>query len=70
MSNQVSINESEGYKYGDKVRLISDWYDNHGYPFKKGDVFTVRAQYSTFVSTSRADFNPEELELVEKGHYH
>lgn len=67
---QVSIDEPEGYEYGDKVRLVTDWYENHGYPFKKGDVFTVNVQYNTCVSTNRADFDPKELELIEEGPYH
>ena len=66
----MSIDESEEFQYGDKVRLITDWYSNHGFPFKKGDIFKVFAQYSTCVSTNRADFDPEDLELIEKGLYH
>lgn len=66
----MSIDESEEFQYGDKVRLITDWYENHGFPFKKGDIFKVLTQYSACVSTNRADFEPEDLELIEKGPYH
>ncbi len=61
----MSINESEEYEYGDKVRLVTDWYENHGFPFKKGDIFKVFVQYYDCVVTNRADFDYEDLELVE-----
>ena len=66
----MGIGESEEYQYGDKVRLTTNWYKNNGFPFKKGDIFTVWAQYSTCVSTNRADFDLRDLELIEEGFYH
>lgn len=62
----MRIAEYEEFEEGDKVRLITDWYEEHGFPFKKGDIFTVKYQAnSEEVCTDKGWFNVEDLELVE-----
>lgn len=57
----------EEFEQGDKVRLITDWYEKHGFPFKKGDIFTVKYQIdSESVQTDKGEFEVEDLELVEE----
>jgi len=52
------------YKYGDKVRLKTDWYSRHGLPFKKGQIFKVYFMDSDWTITNRGDFDQDDLELA------
>jgi len=62
----MRIAEYEEFEEGDKVRLITDWYEKHGFPFKKGDIFVVRFQKnSEEVCTDKGWFDVGDLELVE-----
>ncbi|HBF77167.1 MULTISPECIES: hypothetical protein [Clostridium] len=54
----------EEFEDGDKVRLITDWYQKAGFPFKKGDIFTVKYQDGEDVQTDKGIFDFDELELV------
>lgn len=63
----MRISEYEEFEQGDKVRLITDWYEKSGFPYKKGDIFTVEFQYgSEDVRTNKGTFGVDELELVEE----
>lgn len=62
----MRIVEYEEFESGDKVRLITDWYEKHGFPFKKGDIFIVEYQIGPDeVRTNKGYFSVDELELVE-----
>lgn len=55
------------FEPGDKVRLLTDWYERHGFVFKKGDIFTVKSRgNSKYVQTDKGGFLADELELVEE----
>jgi len=62
-SDQV-LEDMVKYKYGDIVRLNTDWYEKHGFPFKKGSCFKVNYQYFDWVITDRGSFSIEDVELV------
>lgn len=63
---KVSYDYDE-FEEGDKVRLITNWYEENGFPFKKGDIFTVRFQEDEEnVWTDKGIFSAYELELVEE----
>lgn len=62
----MRITEYEEFENGDKVRLITDWYERNGFKHKKGDVFIVEYQDNLEdVYTNKGWFNIKELELVE-----
>lgn len=62
----MRVAEYEEFEQGDKVRLITDWYEKRGFPFKKGDIFTVEYQKDPEnVQTNKGEFDVEALELVE-----
>ena len=42
-----------------------DWYQKHGFPYKKGSYFKVYYQNFDWVVTNRGDFDIEDIELVE-----
>lgn len=56
----------EEFEKGDKVHLITSWYEENGFLFKEGDIFTVEYQDGDNVETDKGEFSFEELELVEK----
>lgn len=56
----------EEFEQGDKVRLATDWYENHGFKHKEGDVFIVKWQNYDEVYTDKGTFDFSELELVEE----
>ncbi|HCJ57155.1 hypothetical protein [Lutispora sp.] len=63
--DQCEEYECSSYNYGDKVRLKTDWYQKHGFPYKKGSCFKVYYQYFDWIVTNRADFHIADIELVE-----
>jgi hypothetical protein len=54
----------EEFESGDKVKLITDYYERHGYNFKKGDIFIVKYQDDDDVMTDKGWFEFQDFELV------
>lgn len=63
----MKISDYEEFEQGDKVRLLTSWYEENGFSFKKGDILTVEFQYdSENVETNKGEFGVDELELIEE----
>ena len=63
----MRISEYEEFERGDKVRLLTDWYEKNGFPYKEGDIFIVDYQDGIEdVHTDKGVFSVGELELIEE----